>query len=91
MGAVQNMSKEMADVRKKVLGKPGVLQGLVQQLRQGKLEEKAQAAELLFCVVGQGPDADAAATKQVSFHLLHVVRMLYRHCALYNTLVFYSV
>lgn len=61
------MSQEMAAVRQKVLSKPGVLRELVQQLRQGKLEQKAQAAELLFCVVGQGPSADAAATKQVNF------------------------
>lgn len=62
---MQSMLKEMAEVRQKILSKPGVLQELVQQLRQGNLEQKAQSAEMLFCVVGQGPAADPAATQQV--------------------------
>ena len=56
--------QEMATIRQQILSKPGVLQELVQQLREGSLEQKAQSAEMLFCVVGQGPSADNAAIQQ---------------------------
>ncbi len=59
------MLKEMEIVRKRVLEKPGVLPQLVAQLRMGDVDQQSKAAEMLFCVVGQGPDRDVAATKQV--------------------------
>lgn len=62
---MQNMMQEMATIRQQILSKPGVLPELVQQLREGSLEQKAQSAEMLFCVVGQGPSADNAAIQQV--------------------------
>ncbi len=62
---VQAMLKEMEVVRKRVLEKPGVLPELVKQLRLGNTEQQSQAAEMLFCVVGQGPGRDAAAIRQV--------------------------
>lgn len=59
------MLKEMEIVRKRVLEKPGVLPQLVAQLRMGDVDQQSKAAEMLFCVVGQGPGRDVAATKQV--------------------------
>ena len=58
--------KQMEAVRQKVLEKPGTLPRLVLQLQQGDTDAQAKAAEMLFCVVGQGPGRDAKATKQVS-------------------------
>ncbi len=55
----------MEIVRKRVLEKPGVLPQLVAQLRMGDVDQQSKAAEMLFCVVGQGPGRDVAATKQV--------------------------
>ena len=59
------MLKEMEIVRQKVLEKPGILPELVNQLQLGDTDMQAKAAEMLFCVVGQGPGRDAVATKQV--------------------------
>ena len=55
----------MEIVRKRVFEKPGVLPQLVAQLRMGDVDQQSKAAEMLFCVVGQGPGRDVAATKQV--------------------------
>ena len=59
------MLKEMEIVRKRVMQNPDLLPQLVKQLRLGDVEQQSKAAEMLFCVVGQGPGRDAAATKQV--------------------------
>ena len=59
------MLEQMEIVRRRVLEKPGVLPELVNQLRMGNLAQQSQAAEMLFCVVGQGPGRDVAATRQV--------------------------
>lgn len=59
------MLTEMEIVRKRVMQNPNLLPQLVKQLRLGDVEQQSKAAEMLFCVVGQGPGRDAAATKQV--------------------------
>ena len=56
----------MEAVRQKVLGQPGTLPRLVLQLQQGDADAQTKAAEMLFCVVGQGPGRDKEATRQVS-------------------------
>ena len=58
--------KQMEAVRQKVLEKPGTLPRLVLQLQQGDTDAQAKAAEMLFCVVGQGPGRNLEATRQVS-------------------------
>lgn len=58
--------KQMEAVRQKVLAQPGTLPRLVLQLQQGDTDSQTKAAEMLFCVVGQGPGRDKEATKQVS-------------------------
>ncbi len=75
------MLKEMEIVRKRVLEKPGVLPQLVAQLRMGDIDQQSKAAEMLFCVVGQGPGRDVAATKQVLMTLgLSTTFQLARTC-----------
>lgn len=71
---VQGMLKEMEVVRKEVLQKPEVLPILVKQLRLDDPDQQSKAAEMLFCVVGQGAGRDATATKQVrpTASLLHI-------------------
>ena len=56
----------MAAVRQKVLEQPGTLPRLVLQLQQGDVAAQTTAAEMLFCVVGQGPGRDKEAIRQVS-------------------------
>lgn len=63
---LQAMLKQMELVRKKVLEKPGTLPTLMMQLQTGDTDSQIKAAEMLFCVVGQGPGRDVAATRQVS-------------------------
>ena len=67
---LQAMLNEMEIVRNKVLAKPELLPELVDQLHFGETDMQTKAAEMLFCVVGQGPGRDAAATKQVSLLLV---------------------
>ena len=64
--AMQAYMKQMEAVRKKVLEQPGTLPQLVLQLHQGDTDAQTKAAEMLFCVVGQGPGRDKEATKLVS-------------------------
>lgn len=64
--STQDYLKQMEVVRKKVLQQPGILPELVRQLHSGDSEMKIKAAEMLFCVVGQGPGRDVDATREVS-------------------------
>lgn len=61
---MQDYLKQMEVVRKKVLQQPGILPELVRQLHSGDSEMKIKAAEMLFCVVGQGPGRDVDATRE---------------------------
>ena len=63
----QDYLKQMEVVRKKVLQTPAILPELVSQLRSGDVEMKIKAAEMLFCVVGQGAGRDMDATREVSY------------------------
>lgn len=63
---MQAILSEMEVVRKKVLGKPGILLELIKQLQEGEPEMQTKAAEMLFCVVGQNEGRDLRATKQAS-------------------------
>lgn len=64
--STQEYLKQMEVVRKRVLEQPGILPELVRQLQSGDIELKIKAAEMLFCVVGQGPGRDVDATREVS-------------------------
>lgn len=76
----QAMLTEMEIVRKRVMQNPNLLPQLVKQLRLGDVEQQSKAAEMLFCVVGQGPGRDAAATKQVQ--ITCCMYMLYQSATL---------
>ena len=56
----------MDAAKERTLQKPGLLSELVYQLESGDSEIQYKAAELLLCIVGQGPEKDEAAIGQVS-------------------------
>lgn len=57
--------KEMIAIRARVMGRPHLLPVLVGELRSANTEGQLKAAEMLFCVVGQGPARDAACMRKV--------------------------
>ena len=84
---LQAMLKQMELVRKKVLEKPGTLPTLMMQLQTRDTDSQIKAAEMLFCVVGQGPGRDVAATRQVSPDD-HMPTALHDLCAEFTQVMF---